>query len=37
METAGRTDALDQLLDEWENLHFVPDLQGVERIVATQR
>jgi release factor glutamine methyltransferase len=36
METAGRTDALDQLLGDWKNLHSVPDLQGIQRIVAAQ-
>ncbi len=37
METAGRTNALDQLLGDWQQLHSVRDLQGIERILAAQR
>lgn len=37
LETAGRSAALDQLLSDWEHLHSVPDLQGIERVVAAQR
>lgn len=36
METAGRTTALDELLNTWEHLHYVHDLQGIERIVAVR-
>jgi release factor glutamine methyltransferase len=35
-ETAGRTDALDELLSDWKNPHSVRDLQGIERIIAAQ-
>ncbi len=34
METAGRSAALDAILEHWQNVRFVRDLQGVERIVA---
>ena len=37
METAGRTPALDGLLDGWAARHAVRDLQGIERIVAARR
>ena len=37
METAGRTNALNQLLGDWVHLHSVPDLQDIERIFAAQR
>lgn len=36
METAGRDDALLLLLQAWQNVHFLADLQGVERIAAAQ-
>jgi release factor glutamine methyltransferase len=37
METAGRTPALDAVLKNRWKLHFVSDLQGIERIVAAQK
>jgi release factor glutamine methyltransferase len=37
IETAGRTPALDAVLKNTWNVHFVTDLQGIERIVVTQK
>lgn len=34
METAGRSTAYDALLQDWHQVHWVRDLQGVERVVA---
>ncbi len=36
LETAGRTATLDTLLEGWSGLHFVRDLQGVDRIAVAQ-
>ncbi len=35
METAGRSTALDGLFREW-NVHYMKDLQGIERVAAAQ-
>ena len=37
METAARSEALDQLLNRWTESHAVPDLQGVDRVLAARR
>ncbi len=37
METAGRSEAVDVLLADWNNVHWVRDLQGIERIVCAQK
>jgi release factor glutamine methyltransferase len=36
METAGRNSALDALLENWSDTHYVRDLQSIERITALQ-
>ncbi len=36
METAGRSPALDVLLQGWRGSRYVPDLQGIERIAVLQ-
>lgn len=36
METAGRGGALDGLLEGWQNLRYVKDMQGIERVVVVQ-
>ena len=37
LETAGRSLALDQLLVPWCNVHYVKDLQQIDRIAVAQR
>ena len=37
LETAGRTALLDSMLAVWDGVHAVPDLQGIERIVAARK
>ena len=37
LETAGRTALLDSMLAGWDGVHAVPDLQGIERIVAARK
>jgi len=37
METAGRSSITVDLLKDWENVHWVSDLQGIERIVVAQK
>ena len=36
LETAGRSAALDELLQDWRDLHYVNDLQMMERIAAAR-
>ena len=36
LETAGRCPALDELLKNWSDLHYVNDLQMMERIAAAR-
>ncbi len=37
METAGRTATLDALLQGWQEVHSVRDLQGIERVAVARR
>lgn len=37
LETAGRTPMLDDLLCHWKEVHFLRDLQGIERIAIARR
>jgi len=37
LETAGRSAALDALLEGWSGLRYVRDLQGIERIAVSQK
>ncbi len=37
LETAGRSATLDALLEGWADLHYVHDLQGIERIAVARR
>ena len=37
LETAGRSAALDALLEGWSGLRYVRDLQGIERIAVAQK
>ncbi|MGI4854572.1 MAG: peptide chain release factor N(5)-glutamine methyltransferase [Janthinobacterium lividum] len=36
LETAGRNRALDELFRDWQNLRYVKDLQGVERVAVAR-
>ncbi|SDF82328.1 peptide chain release factor N(5)-glutamine methyltransferase [Terriglobus roseus] len=37
LETAGRSGIADELLSGWQQVHWVSDLQGIERIAVAQR
>ncbi len=37
LETAGRSEIADELLRDWENVHWVRDLQGIERVAVAQK
>ncbi|WP_052200684.1 peptide chain release factor N(5)-glutamine methyltransferase [Terriglobus sp. TAA 43] len=37
LETAGRSEISDELLSGWQQVHWVSDLQGIERIAVAQR
>ena len=37
LETAGRSAILDDLLQDWQDVHYVRDLQGIERIACARQ